>query len=146
MGYVTALNLSGFGLYSYGIDPVLFNLTSLTLLDLSINNFGDQSYEIPSVGFEKLALLTHLNLSAPTAAPTPSPRPAPAPTPAPGDPEFDPDHPFGYVDTWAISVMRELNEYLVRLGKPMVQPPLVENVAGYVYAIFRVAEVIKDLP
>jgi hypothetical protein len=62
-GHVTALNLSGFGLYSYGIDPVLFNLTSLRLLDLSFNNFGDQSYYIPSVGFQRLALLTHLNLS-----------------------------------------------------------------------------------
>jgi len=62
-GHVTALNLSGFGLYSYGIDPVLFNLTSLRLLDLSMNDFGDQRYEIPSVGFERLALLTHLNLS-----------------------------------------------------------------------------------
>jgi hypothetical protein len=39
-GHVIALNLSGFGLKSNGIDPVLFNLTSLRLLDLSINNFG----------------------------------------------------------------------------------------------------------
>ncbi|RLM98504.1 hypothetical protein C2845_PM06G33150 [Panicum miliaceum] len=62
-GHVIALNLSGFGLYSNGIDPVLFNLTSLRLLDLSINNFGGQRSEIPSVGFERLALLTHLNLS-----------------------------------------------------------------------------------
>lgn len=63
-GHVTALDLSGFGLQSSGIDPVLFNLTSLRLLDLSMNDFGGQyGYEIPSVGFEKLALLTHLNLS-----------------------------------------------------------------------------------
>lgn len=64
-GHVTALNLSGFGLHSNGIDAVLFNLTSLRLLDLSRNDFGGQNcgYEIPSVGFEKLALLTHLNLS-----------------------------------------------------------------------------------
>ncbi|CAL4898027.1 unnamed protein product [Urochloa decumbens] len=62
-GNVTALDLSGFGLYSKGIDPVLFNLNSLRLLDLSNNNFGDQRYELPSVGFERLALLTHLNLS-----------------------------------------------------------------------------------
>ncbi|CAN6329747.1 unnamed protein product [Urochloa humidicola] len=60
-GHVTALDLSGFGLYGYGIDPVLFNLTSLRMLDLSMNNFG--YYEIPSVGFERLALLTHINLS-----------------------------------------------------------------------------------
>ncbi|KAK3160256.1 hypothetical protein QOZ80_1BG0057170 [Eleusine coracana subsp. coracana] len=62
-GHVTALNLSAIGLYSPGIDPALFNLTSLRLLDLSINDFGTQRYDIPSVGFEKLALLTHLNLS-----------------------------------------------------------------------------------
>ncbi|OEL20739.1 hypothetical protein BAE44_0018243, partial [Dichanthelium oligosanthes] len=61
-GYVTTLDLSGFGLFSYGIDPVLFNLTSLKVLDLSMNNFGDQHYAIPSVGFERLALLTHLSL------------------------------------------------------------------------------------
>ena len=68
-GHVTALNLGGFGLHSNGIDPVLFNLTFLRLLDLSMNNFGAQKYRgqpcgIPSVGFERLALLTHLNLSS----------------------------------------------------------------------------------
>ncbi|GJN05916.1 hypothetical protein PR202_ga23593 [Eleusine coracana subsp. coracana] len=62
-GHVTALNLSGIGLYSLGIDPTLFNLTYLRLLDLSINDFGTQRYDISSVGFEKLSLLTHLNLS-----------------------------------------------------------------------------------
>ncbi|RLM70256.1 malonyl-CoA:anthocyanidin 5-O-glucoside-6' [Panicum miliaceum] len=36
---------------------------------------------------------------------------------------------------------KELNEYLVRLEKPKVKLSLVENVARYVYAIFRVAEV-----
>ena len=40
----------------------------------------------------------------------------------------------------------KLNDYLVRLGKPPVNPPIVENIAGYVYAIFRVVEVISDLP
>jgi len=40
----------------------------------------------------------------------------------------------------------ELNDYLVRLGRPPVNAPLVESVAGYVYAIFRVAEVIRGLP
>ncbi|WVZ78075.1 hypothetical protein U9M48_025840 [Paspalum notatum var. saurae] len=60
-GYVTALDLSGFSLNSNGIDPMLFNLTSLKLLDLSMNNF--RNYYIPSVGFERLSLLTHLNLS-----------------------------------------------------------------------------------
>ncbi|CAN6334860.1 unnamed protein product [Urochloa humidicola] len=63
-GHVTVLNLGGFGLYSNGIDPVLFNLTSLRLLDLSMNNFGGLEYsKLPPVGFERLALLTHLNLS-----------------------------------------------------------------------------------
>ncbi|CAN6361712.1 unnamed protein product [Urochloa humidicola] len=62
-GHVTSLNLSGFGLYSNGVDPVLFNLTSLRLLDLSMNNFGGDSYKIASVGFERLALLTNLNLA-----------------------------------------------------------------------------------
>jgi len=63
-GHVTALDLSGFGLYSNGINPVLFNLTSLRLLDLSVNYFdgNGKRYEIPSLGFERLALLTHLNL------------------------------------------------------------------------------------
>jgi hypothetical protein len=58
---VTALDLSGFGLNSNGIHPVLFNLTSLRMLDLSMNNF--RGYDIPSVGFERLGLLTNLNLS-----------------------------------------------------------------------------------
>jgi len=40
----------------------------------------------------------------------------------------------------------ELNDYLVRLGRPPVNLPLVPNVAGYVYAIFRVTEVIRELP
>jgi len=71
-GHVTALNLGGFGLHSNGIDPVLFNLTFLRLLDLSINNFAtlvprgtsaNRTGSRPSVGFERLALLTHLNLS-----------------------------------------------------------------------------------
>ena len=78
------------------------------------------------------------------------PAPALAPALAPDDPEFDPDYPFGFGDAWAISVMKdsfnELNDYLVRLGKPKVNPPIVEDVAGYVYAIFRVAEVLRELP
>jgi hypothetical protein len=61
-GYdVTALDLSGFGLNSKGIDPTLFNLTSLRLLDLSMNNF--MNYDISPLGFERLGLLSHLNLS-----------------------------------------------------------------------------------
>ena len=38
----------------------------------------------------------------------------------------------------------ELNDYLVRLGKPEVNLPRVQDAAGYVYAIFRVAEVIRE--
>ena len=84
-------------------------------------------------------------------APVPAlaPVPAPASAPAADDPGFDPDHPFGFGDVWAISIMRdsfnELNDYLIHLGKPTVNPPVVENVAGYVYAIFRVAEIIREL-
>lgn len=62
-GHITALDLSGLGLHSKGIDPVIFNLTSLRLLDLSMNDFGGTSYYHPSDGFERLSLLTHLNLS-----------------------------------------------------------------------------------
>jgi len=40
----------------------------------------------------------------------------------------------------------ELNDSLRRLGRPRVNAPLVESVTEYVYAIFRVAEVIKGLP
>ena len=75
---------------------------------------------------------------------------APAPAPAPAAPEFDPDHPFGFGDAWAIGVMRdlfnELIDYLCCLGRPPVNVPLVESIVGYVYAIFRVAEVIRGLP
>nr|XP_051220983.1 receptor-like protein 7 [Lolium perenne] len=60
-GHVSALELSGYGLYSEGLDPAIFNLTSLQLLDLSLNNFGP--YSLPASGFERLSLLTHLNLS-----------------------------------------------------------------------------------
>uniref|UniRef100_M8B386 Putative LRR receptor-like serine/threonine-protein kinase n=1 Tax=Aegilops tauschii TaxID=37682 RepID=M8B386_AEGTA len=44
-----------------GLDPAIFNLTSLQLLDLSMNNFGQCN--LPATGFERLSLLTHLNLS-----------------------------------------------------------------------------------
>ena len=83
--------------------------------------------------------------------PSPSaPAPAPAPAPAADDPGFDPDHPFSFGDDWAINVLQdsfnELNDYLVCLGKSPVNQPLVQNVTEYVYAIFRVAEVIRGLP
>lgn len=61
-GHVTILELSGRGLYSQGLNPAIFNLTSLLQLDLSMNNFGQ--YNLPTSGFERLSLLTHLNLSS----------------------------------------------------------------------------------
>ena len=73
-----------------------------------------------------------------------------APAPAHDDPEFDPYHPFGSGDAWAIGVMKDsfnsLNDYLIRHGRHLVNTPLEESVSGYVYAIFRVAEVIRELP
>ena len=76
--------------------------------------------------------------------------PALAPALAADDPGFDPDHPFGFGDEWAIRVLQdsfnELNDYLVCLGKSPVNQPLVQNVAEYMYAIFRVAEVTRELP
>ena len=91
---------------------------------------------------------------APALTPTPAPElaPAPAPTPAPAlaAEDFDPDHPFGHCDAWTIGVLRQsfnsLNDSLHRLGRPPVNAPLVESITGYVYAIFRVAEVIRGLP
>ncbi|VAH56040.1 unnamed protein product [Triticum turgidum subsp. durum] len=62
-GLVTVLDLSGHGLNSYGLDPALFSLKSLRRLDLSMNSLGDYSYNITTAEFERLALLTHLNLS-----------------------------------------------------------------------------------
>ncbi|VAH71562.1 unnamed protein product [Triticum turgidum subsp. durum] len=60
-GRVTALELGGCGSCSQGLDPAIFDLTSLQVLDLSMNNFGP--YSLPANGFERLASLTHLNLS-----------------------------------------------------------------------------------
>uniref|UniRef100_A0ACD5VMS4 Uncharacterized protein n=1 Tax=Avena sativa TaxID=4498 RepID=A0ACD5VMS4_AVESA len=60
-GHVTALELGGRALYSLGLDPAIFNLTLLQRLDLSMNYFGQ--YSLPANGFERLSLLTHLNLS-----------------------------------------------------------------------------------
>ncbi|CAO2186854.1 unnamed protein product [Urochloa humidicola] len=72
-GNVTVLDLNNRGLSSYSLHPSLFTITSLRRLDLSMNDFsgGRQaiitstvwSANIPETGFEKLALLTHLNLS-----------------------------------------------------------------------------------
>ena len=86
----------------------------------------------------------------PPSAPAPAPAPAPTPAPALAAEDFDPDHPFGHYDAWTIGVLRQsfnsLNDSLRRLGRPPVNAPLVESITGYVYAIFRVAEVIRGLP
>ncbi|KAL6658852.1 hypothetical protein ACP70R_002892 [Stipagrostis hirtigluma subsp. patula] len=69
-GHVTVLDLNGRGLFSYGLDPAVFHLTSLRRLDLSMNNFGaccggfiTDTCNIPAIGFERFTLLTNLNLS-----------------------------------------------------------------------------------
>jgi Leucine-rich repeat (LRR) protein len=46
-------------LQSCGLDPLIFDLTSLQFLDLSMNYF----IRLPAVGFERLTFLTHINLS-----------------------------------------------------------------------------------
>ncbi|TVU43440.1 hypothetical protein EJB05_09913, partial [Eragrostis curvula] len=64
-GNVTVLDLNNRGLFSFGLDPTIFNLTSLRQLDLSMNELSFiQSDNIPATGFERLALLSHLNLSS----------------------------------------------------------------------------------
>uniref|UniRef100_A0A0E0JDP2 non-specific serine/threonine protein kinase n=1 Tax=Oryza punctata TaxID=4537 RepID=A0A0E0JDP2_ORYPU len=57
--FVTVLDLSERGLYSYGFDPALFSLTSLQRLDLSMNSLGTTK----DAEFDRLTSLTHLNLS-----------------------------------------------------------------------------------
>ena len=75
--------------------------------------------------------------------------PAPPPTPATVEDIFNPN-PFSPGDTRAVGVLREsfnsLNETLHRLGRPPVNAPIVLSVAGYVYAIFMVAEAMRGLP
>uniref|UniRef100_A0A8R7PPJ1 Leucine-rich repeat-containing N-terminal plant-type domain-containing protein n=1 Tax=Triticum urartu TaxID=4572 RepID=A0A8R7PPJ1_TRIUA len=61
-GQVISLDLSDRNLQSInGLSPSLFNLTSLTNLSLSGNNFGLTS--LPRFGFEQLIELLSLNLS-----------------------------------------------------------------------------------
>nr|CAB3476163.1 unnamed protein product [Digitaria exilis] len=60
-GRVTSLDLGNWGLESAGLDPALFDLTSLRYLNLAWNNFN--SSKLPSIGFERLTNLTNLNLS-----------------------------------------------------------------------------------
>ncbi|GJN39729.1 hypothetical protein PR202_gb28865 [Eleusine coracana subsp. coracana] len=63
-GNITVLDLNNRGLSSYGLHPAIFNLTSLRRLDLSMNYFfSNWNNNIPAPGFERFALLTHLNLS-----------------------------------------------------------------------------------
>ncbi|KAL0928938.1 hypothetical protein M5K25_000874 [Dendrobium thyrsiflorum] len=59
-GNVIHLDLSSHNIWGR-IDPSLFNLTSLCILNLAFNNFYGSL--IPSSGWEKLGNLTHLNLS-----------------------------------------------------------------------------------
>ncbi|WVZ72385.1 hypothetical protein U9M48_020854, partial [Paspalum notatum var. saurae] len=63
-GRVTTLDLGDCGLQSTGggLHPALFDLTSLTRLDLALNDLFNGS-QLPAAGFERLAELTHLNLS-----------------------------------------------------------------------------------
>jgi len=62
---------------------------------------------------------------------------------------FNPN-PFGPGDNWATGVLRDsfnsLNETLHCLGRPLVNASIVPSIAGYVYAIFMVAEAMKRLP
>ncbi|XP_071683204.1 receptor-like protein 6 [Lolium perenne] len=62
-GLVTVLDLNGYGQHSYGFDPALFSLESLQRLDLSMNCLRGYSYNTTAGEFDRLALLTHLNLS-----------------------------------------------------------------------------------
>ncbi|XP_037404411.1 receptor-like protein 7 [Triticum dicoccoides] len=61
-GCVSSLDLGDRGLESPNLDLSLFELTSLRYLNLAGNDF--RMSEIPSIGFERLTKLTHLNLSA----------------------------------------------------------------------------------
>lgn len=58
---VIVLDLSEFDVKSRGLDPTLFNLTSLRNLSLASSDFMGAS--MPSVGFELLTEMVHLDLS-----------------------------------------------------------------------------------
>lgn len=60
-GRVTSLHLGECRLESPALDPAVFDLASLRYLNLARNKF--QGSEIPTLGFERLTELTHLNLS-----------------------------------------------------------------------------------
>ncbi|XP_078167900.1 uncharacterized protein LOC144562582 [Carex rostrata] len=59
-GHVTALDISDRNIQG-NLSAAIFNLTSLQHLNLAYNNFSQN--QIPTHGFEKLTMLTHLNLS-----------------------------------------------------------------------------------
>ncbi|XP_048562052.1 receptor-like protein 7 [Triticum urartu] len=59
--HVTSLDLGDCGLESRSLDPAVFELTTLRNLNLGGNDF--HMSEMPFVGFERLTMLTHLNLS-----------------------------------------------------------------------------------
>ncbi|KAL6627383.1 hypothetical protein ACP70R_031109 [Stipagrostis hirtigluma subsp. patula] len=61
-GRVTTLDLGECGLESGGLHPALFELTSVRHLNLAWNSFNGS--QLPSVGFERLTKLIHLNLSS----------------------------------------------------------------------------------
>ncbi|XP_062201139.1 receptor-like protein 6 [Phragmites australis] len=61
-GRVASLDLGNCRLESGGLDPALFDLTSLENLNLAYNDFNGS--QLPSSGFEHLTKLTHLNLSS----------------------------------------------------------------------------------
>uniref|UniRef100_A0A0E0BXM4 non-specific serine/threonine protein kinase n=1 Tax=Oryza meridionalis TaxID=40149 RepID=A0A0E0BXM4_9ORYZ len=61
-GRVTSLDLGGRRLESGGLDPAIFHLTSLNHLNLACNSFNGS--QLPQTGFERLTMLTYLNLSS----------------------------------------------------------------------------------
>ncbi|XP_078169626.1 uncharacterized protein LOC144564014 [Carex rostrata] len=59
-GHVTALDISNRNIEG-NLNAAIFNLTSVQHLNLAYNDFSQN--QIPTNGFEKLTMLTHLNLS-----------------------------------------------------------------------------------
>lgn len=71
-GNVTVLDLNNRGLscQGKGLDPAVFSLTSLSHLDLRMNDLQEDHWyrivwldSIPATGFERFTMLTHLNLA-----------------------------------------------------------------------------------
>ncbi|CAL4951775.1 unnamed protein product [Urochloa decumbens] len=61
-GRVTSLDLGDRRLESRGLDPALFDMTSLQYVNLAYNDFNMS--QLPPKGFERLTMLTYLNLSS----------------------------------------------------------------------------------